>query len=408
MISGAGVDTTTISDLVKRVYSDKEVENLQNMEAVTLSKFAKSSKKPAGAGFYGAVLVQGNQRGMGAQNELEALRTPASQVPDQFTVLPKVFTNTIRLSGLSMEIANGNEESFADNFTFQMENGAKDSAKERNAQVFRDGSGKLAQVNGGISGATSLVFDNGIPTHFRVGTYIDVINSGVKEIDSIQITDVDVSTNTLTLASAQTCTNDMWIYREDTADNAPTDGKELAGLPRITDDGTDFASYEGIVRNGGGYVSLWKGLEIAAGGANLSDDLLQRAKARMLVLRGTKPKRIVSNTSQQRKYLTLTLPQVQFDPKNNRDSGMVQPMTWNGIPWDIDTDCGFDEIYMYDPEYVERFIVKDLHWDKKDGKALKWDNGYDAFIAYMKAYDNIGTCNPGGVMRITGLATPTF
>lgn len=404
----ASVDSTTINNLLKRVYSKDDVENLQNMAAETWPKLTKSSQKPNGQGLYGGALSQGNQRGQGSQNELEALRTPEYQVPQQWTVAPKIFTHTVRLSGLSMEIAHGNEDSFADNLTFQMDNGIKDATKDLNAQSFRDGSGKIAQVNGAVSGSTSLIFDNGIPTHFRVGMYIDVINSGVKEIDSIKISDVNFSTNTVTLASAQTCTDDMWVYREDTNDNAPTDGKEQAGFPRITDDGTDFSTYEGITRNGAGYVPAWKGLEIAAGSANLSDDLLQRAVAQQLIYAGTKPKKMISNTSQMRKYLSLTLPSVEYSQKENRDTGMTGKLAWNGIPWTIDTDCGFDEIYLYDPEYVKRFDVYDLKYDSRGGGVVKWDPGYDAYVAYAKYYGNIGTNNPRGMIRITGLATPTF
>lgn len=409
----AGSDFTTIADLVKQVYTKDAIEDLQNSAADTWSKIQKSDKKPNGEGLFGGALAAGNQRGLGAQNELEALRTPGHQVPEKYRIRPKIVTQICRVSGLALDVAKGNEDSFADNQTLEMDEGLKDAAKECNAQLFRDGSGKIAQVNGAISGATSLVFDHGVPTHFRVGMFIDVINSGTKEIDSVEVTDVDYSTNTLTLGTSSTCTDDMWIYREDVADNAPTDGKELSGFPRITDDGTDFASYENVVRSGSGYVSAWKGLEIAAGGVNLSDDLLQQGVARGKIYAGAKYDTIVSNTSQFRKYIALTLPSVQHDAGKKRDSGAGKGVeadsVWQGKKWVIDTDCPFDEIIMYSSEYVKRYDVRDLKFDDTDGKIIKWDSGYDAWIMFAKYYGDVGTNNPRkAALRFTGLATPTF
>lgn len=409
----AGSTFTTIADLVKQVYTKDTIENLQNTAADTWPKLKKSSKKPNGEGLFGGALSAGNQKGLGAQNELEALRTPGQQTPEKYRIRPKIITQICRLSGLAMEVAQGNEDSFADNQTLEMDEGIQDATKEINAQMFRDGSGKIAQVNGTISGSTSLVFDNGCPTHFRVGMYIDVINSGTKEIDSVEVTDVDFSTNTLTLGTSSSCTDDMYIYREDTADNAPTDGKELSGFPRITDDGTDFASYENITRSGSGYVSAWKGLEIAAGGANLSDDLLQQGVSRGKVYAGARYDTLVSNTSQFRKYIALTLPSVQHDPGKKRDSGAGKGVegdgVWQGKKWIIDTDCPFDEVIMYSSEHVKRHDVYDLRFDNTDGKVIKWDSGYDAFVMYAKYYGDVGTNSPRkAALRITGLATPTF
>ena len=404
-----GVDTSTVSGMAKRVYKDEDLKNLQNMSAETWPKLKKSSKKPNGSGVFGANITQGNQRGQGSQNELEALRTPANQVVNQYNIQSKVFTHTIRLSGLSLETLQGNEDSFSDNLTTQMDEGIKDATKELNAQCFRDGSGKLADVNGAVIASTSLIFDGGVPTHFREGMFIDTFDAGgVKQIDSIEITAVDVENSTVTLASAQSTDDDATVYREDTNDNAPTDGKEMAGFPRITDDGSDFATYEGIIRSGAGLINIWKGLEINASSANLSDDLLQRGRARMKVLRGTKPKRLCSNTSQERKYLATTLPSVEYNSAAKRDSDHVAELSWGGMKWVIDTDCGFDELYMFDPEYIERFDVYDLKFDDTDGNILKWDNGSDSFICYAKHYGNVGTKNPGAMLRFTSLATPTF
>lgn len=405
----AGVDwLLEINKNTKRVYVEKKIENLQNMAAVTFPKLVKSSKKLMGDGTYGGNVVEGNQKGQGSQNELEALRTPGKQKVAQYKVEPKTFTHAIRTSGLAMDMIEGNEAAFADNLVLQMDEGMKDSVKELNAQVFRDGSGTIALVNGSDT-STSLIFDNGVPTHFRVGMLIDVITAaGVKEVNGIEVTDINISTNTVTLASAQTFTDNSLICRAGVQDAAPTDGKEMAGFARITDNGSLFATYEGIIRTGAGFVSTWKGLEIDASGANLTDDILQRARLQAKVIAGTVINKVVANTSQERKYLSLTLPLVKFEGNENRDSAPTSNPKWYGIEWETDTDCGFSDIWMYDSKYINKFETKPLRFDDTTGQILKWDTGYDAFVAYAKYYGNIGTDRPRAMIRVKGLATPTF
>jgi hypothetical protein len=407
-------DTRTLDGLLKRVYTDEQIQNLQNMEAETFTKLKKSPRKLGGEGFFGPAHVQGNQRGQGSQNENERLRDPGTQVVKQWKIYPTIFTHTIRFSGLSLDMANGNEESFADNLTFQTDNGVKDSTKELNAQCYRSGSGVIALANGAGAATATVTFDNGIPTHFREGMYLDFVTAGgVKEVDSIELIDIDVANQTLTLASAQSWSDNARITRENTLDNVGDSpnayGKELAGLPYATDDGTLFASYENIVRNGAGAVPKWRGFTVDGLGVNISNDFLNRMRFRMKVLAGTNPKQVRSNTSQMRKYLDIVIPAIRFKKGEALDSqGSAEVPTWNGMEWKMDTDCGFDEIYMEDSDFFQKFECRPLRLDDTDGKILKWDNGTDGFVAYLKAYVQTGTENPKKGIRANRLNVPTF
>lgn len=402
-----GVDSSTIDGMLKKVYTSKSIENLQNMEDGTYKKLKISDKKPDGQGYTFGVNVKGNERGQGYQNELEALRTAGSQTPVQGVVLPKIATHTIRFSGLSLEIAEGGEESMADNVTFQVDEGIKDFAKMRNAAFFRDGTGKLAQVNGAVSSSTSVVVNNGVLTHLRVGMFIDAINSGgTKQISGIEILDVDIATSTITLASAQSCDDDCWIYREGTADNAPTDGKEIAGLKLITDDGTVLTIFEGINRT---TYPKFQGLQLAAAGANVSDDILQRADSRVLIQGNRKTTDVISSTSQFRKYLSIVTPMKEYKDYNAKmDTGYIPMPTWNGKTWHVDTDCQDDTVWLVNMQYLERYVTKDIHLDDKTGSRFRWDSGYDAFVTVVKNYENAGTRVPNTHIGVTGLAVATY
>ena len=402
-------DTTTATDLMKRVYTDGVIANLQNMEAETFPQMKKSSRKVGGEGFFGPAHVQGNQRGQGSQNENESLRETGTQVVKQWKIYPTVFTHKIRYSGLAMAMATGNESSFADILTFNNDNGFKDSTKELNAQCFRDGRGRIAQVNGAVASSTTVNFDNGVPTHFREGMFVDMVNAGgTKQINSIEVVDIDVGAKTITLASAQSCDDDSWIYREDTNDNAPTTGKELSGYPAVSDDGSIFATFENIIRNGAGASPKWRGLTLTMTGQNISNDSLLRMLFRLKVLSGTKAKMVRSNTSQFRKYLDLVIPTIRTTPEGKMDTMSREVPTWNGMPWTIETDCGFGDIYLEDDDYIQKYEVFPLRLDQTDGKILKWDNNFDGFISYIKSYVQTGTENPRKGIRATALNEPTF
>jgi len=400
---------------LKNIYDKRKPEQLQNRECVTWNKLKKSALKPMGNGCFGAAISSGNQKGLGAQNELEALRTAGTQTADQWSVTPRVITDTIELSGLYMEVSKGNDASFADGLVLQMDEGLSDAQKELNAQLFRDGTGLIGRVNGAVTASTTVTVDAAILSHFQYGEPLDIYDSagtigslGTKQVSGVTISDIDLSAGTIELASAQTIDDDGYIFRQSVADNTAT-GKEISGLPLITDDGTDSSTYEGVTRTGSGYVAAWKGLEIAMSSANLSDDAMQKAVARQLVYSGKKASAVVSSTSQYRKYLTSTLPQVRYEKGETRDSGVTSVPTWNGMPWLVDTDCGNDEVYFLNFDYIEKFEVYDLKYDSTNGKILKNKDGKDSFYAYAKYYGNVGTRNPrAAAIRLTGLAEATF
>ncbi len=393
-----------LSALAKRVYSKKKIEKLIQEVAVTYDGLTKASDKLGGAGVYGGAIYQGNEAGQGSQNEYEALRTPDRQEVLQWNVQPKVFTHTIMISGLAMSMLEGNEESFANSFTLQMDQGLKDAAKELNAQTFRTGDGKLGTC-AVVSGSATVTLKSGVATHFRPGMLLDFYNSTTLEVTGAVVKSVDYGTGTygtVTLASAITATADDAIYRTGVNSNAPTDGKEIAGFPRITDDGSTFSAYEGVTRLNGTWA--WKGLELDASSANLSDDFLQRMYMTMFSYSGKKPNTMVSNTTQLRKYMALTLPQVRYEEGSKRDTSFPEKRIWNGMEWIVDLDCGFGDIYMYDKSYIYKFENRPLSFDSSNGNIIKWNPGYDAFIAFAKTYSNIGTDVPRAMIRGKSLA----
>jgi hypothetical protein len=402
-----------LNKLAKIVYSKKRPEKLVQEDARTYPKLMKSAEKLGGAGVYGGSIYQGNEAGQGSQNEYEALRTPEKQEVVQWNVQPTVFTHTIMLSGLAMDMLEGNEESFANSFTLQMDQGLRDGGKELNAQCFRTGSGRLAKVNGVVSGSQSVYVDTGIITHFRPGMRLDAYLSGTTtlEVANLKVTAIDYANSLLTVAAnggagtTTSLTDNDDLYRSAVLTNAPTNGKELSGFPRITDTGASFSTYEGIARTGGSLVWAWLGLQQDASNANLSDDFLQRMYMTMYTYTGKFPNKMIINTTQTRKYLALTLPSVRYEGGENRNTAAADENgRWRNLEMTIDPDCGFDEVYMYRSDFIYKFERRPLNFDSTDGKIIKWNPGFDAFIAYAKAYTQIGTDFAKAMIRGYNLA----
>lgn len=412
--SGSNIDF-----YLKTVYDDEGVKDLENMEPLTWNMLQTSSKKIGGLGFQFPVKTQGNQANLGATNENENNPTGGNQVGTDGLITPKIVKQAVRMSGLAIEKAkNTGEEAYAETITYQLDAGIRDHVKELNQESFRSGTGIIAVVNGAVSASTSVVFDNGIATHFRIGMKLAFYNSSTLEATNRQVSDVDLSTNTITLDSTVTLTDNDNIYRYidgvgDTKTDAPAGGKELSGLPLLTDDGTITTTYENINRSTN---PAFQGITLDFNSANLSDDALQRGIARVKVISGFNhgpgKSLIVSSTGQFRKYMSILTPAREYvvmgDKQPKMDSSGSSMPSWMGIEWNVDTDCGQDEIYILNKEDVKKFTLYNTRYDDTDGKILKYVSQADAFYAYSKSYNNLGGELPNTHVRYSDLAVPTF
>lgn len=403
------VDAGTISGILKRVYSPEAIEDQQNRQYITWSKIEKSPSKPTGLGFFGSVLLAGNQEGLGSQNELEALRTSGQQRPEQYIIRPKILTDTIQFSGLSLEIAKGNEEAFANNLTFQTDESLRDAFKELNGQLFRDGSGVLTLVNGAVVESTTIVMDNvQYLKQFEKLDIFDAATNTIKEASGVQILDINPVTNTIVVDIPVTVDDNAFVYRQFVHDGAPVDGKELAGLKLAVDDGTVAATYEGIPRTGAGGFPNWRGTLVSnSPSVNITNDILQRTIMRIKVAGAPEPDMLIAHPQQTRKYLDVVVPLKRFDKTGSLDSGYTN-LEWNGKPWMEDTDCPTDVVYYMNKAYFRKYEVHGLKLDDQNGQTLKWNPGFDSFIAYLKYYGNLGSQRPNALGRLEGLVVPQF
>lgn len=194
-------------------------------------------------------------------------------------------------------------------------------------QAYGDGTGKLATVNGTQTG-TTITFDDVI--YLKPGMVVDTYDSTgtTRDEDSVTINSIDRVNNQATFATSISVTDNDIVVREETKVSAPSDGKEIAGLKLIIDDGTVATTFQSLSRS---TYPILRGNVINAGSVNLTNDLLQRAADEASIIGDGRIDMLISRHGQRRKYLDLTTPDKRF-LDNKLDRG-YQKISWNNLDW---------------------------------------------------------------------------
>lgn len=403
-----------VNYLLKTVYTTEKVKDVVNRKAPTLKRLGNSSRRPGGKGFQFPLDTKGNQLNLGATNFGQSLPDGGLQEGVQGLILPKETVQVVNITGYDIQRGKQDYEAYADTLMHNLDKGLEDHNKDLNQQIFRTGSGIIAQVNGAVSGSNTVTFDNGIPTHIMIGMKLNFYAGNTFEDYGI-VTDVDFSNNTFTLNRNITVSNNANFYRVvgniDTKTSAAT-GKELNGLPLYTDDGSLATTYEDINRSTN---AQFQGIAIDKNGANLTDDMLQSMRTRIKIQSGVdmtaSTHMLITNPMQTRKYMSILTPAREYmvtgktQPQMD-SSGDVAP-TWMGMEWVEDTDCGFNEIYIINRTDFKKYVLYDTKYDDDNGGILKW-NGKDASVAFSKSYMNVGGEQPNSSARLYNLAVPAY
>lgn len=373
----------------------------QNKAAFLYKMLPKSIYKPKGTGFYPAVSVAGNQQGGRAITESEALPTAGNETVVQFTISPKVLAWVVQITGLARAVSEGDEASFATGLIRQLDEALENFIKDLNRQAYGNGQGTLA-VKSGTSTSATQTFDDVI--YLKPGMVVDSYDSTgtTRGNNSATISSVDRANNQATFSAAITLTDNDILVKEEILVSAPTGGKEIAGTKLIIDDGTEATSFQGQSRT---TYPLLEGNVISAGSVNLTNDLLQRAADEVSIVGDGRIDFLIMRHGQRRKYLDITVEDKRF-LADKLDRG-YQYLFWNGLKIYIDVDCPKNEIIGITQKYLERFEVRGIHLADDDNAILKWNGTADIFLAYYRAYTNLGSLKPNAHFRLTELNEPT-
>lgn len=398
------MSTTILSDLdglLKRHYSSGFVAAQQNFLADFMSMLPAATEKMGGedGAFRFPVNLQRAQNG-GAQNENESFRDNQTATRKQSTIAAKINIWPVELTGFAITMSKSQVDAFVSGLESEFEDKLTAMKKDMNRQAFGVGTGTLSLVNGALVASTALVVDS--VQYFFPGMRIDIFNAAgtVKQASAVLISSINETTLTLTLALAVTVDDNGIIVRQKVKDSAPADGKEMMGLFGITDDGTEFVTFQNISRT---TFDVWDGSITDAAGASITNDILQRSIDKGERRSGRGIDTILSHRNQRRQYLNLTTPLKRFQD-SKLDSGWSS-LDWNGMSWKVSHDCQRDVVYAFPMKDIQRFEMNGIKLDDTEGSTIHRISRTDTFEAYYKHYGNIGTKYPSSCVRLDNLAT---
>ena len=389
-----------LDGLLKRHYSGNYVSNQQNFIPDFIMTLPKATEKQGGedGAFRFSVNLQRSQNG-GAQNENESFRANETATRKQSTIAAKINIWAVEITGFALTMSKSQVDAFVSGLESEFEDKLTSMKKDMNRQAFGTGNGVLTLVNGAVS-STAVVVDS--VQYFFPGMKIDIFNAAgtIKDADAVVISSINEGTLTLTMASSVTVENNGIIVRQKVKDNEATDGKEIMGMFGLTDDGTEFTTFQGLSRS---TFDIWKGSITDAASATITNDFLQRAIDKGERRSGRGIDSIVSHRNQRRQYLNLVTPQKRFND-DNLDAGF-KTLDWNGMAWKVSHDCQREVVYAYPKKDCQRYEAHAIKLDDTEGKTLHRISRSDVFEAYYKHYGNIGTKYPASIVRLDNLAT---
>jgi hypothetical protein len=355
--------------------------------------------------------MTGNETG-GAINETQAFQDPGNFNPQNPVILPKTNVIPIAVTGNSIELSKNDVQAFAASQDAIMTDGQKRLVSEINRQGLGKGTGQMSLANGAGVAATALIVDNALP--FRRGMRLDLWTAlppalggaGTKEVSGATITAVNYNTNTLTLDSAQTWTDNDIIVLYTVLDNPPTGGKEITGVQAICDTTAFSTTFEGLSVTTN---PEWVGNVVAASNNNsvpVSQDLLQQTYNRIRSVGGGNPNYLISNNGQQRTFMNTELQKVRYEP--TKVEGGATVLKWMDMEWLYDKDYDLNEVGMYDLNHVEKLQTREMFLADYSGNTAYQVVGYDQIGMYYKYVANLATDKRNAHGRLTGLSEPTF
>ena len=399
-------DATALDAAFKRNYNagSEVMKQQQNLKAKLFDMFPISPLKPSAQGIFNPVVVQGNETG-GAINEQEGFADTEPVVPIQPSITSKLIVWPWQITGTVMDLSETDKVAFARGLDLTMEDNIGRAMSDRNRMSVGTGTGQITLANGAGAASTSLIVDDPFP--FRQGMFIDAWTAlaGTKQIIGIEVTGINLSTSTLTLASAQTWSDNAIICKREKLDGvtSATNAKEMMGFRGIADTNEFSTTFQGQSAT---TYTIWRGNVVGAGTAPVSQDLLQRAYNRTGIVGGEKPDTLISNYGQARTYLNTQLTQTRYEP--GKVTGGNVELKWGTMTWMVDFTYPLNEVGFLVKNGIEVFQVREMALSQLNGNRYYQIVGRDAIGGYYRWRGNMGTWKRNNQTRLTELTEPTF
>lgn len=411
----ATITSSTAGELLKRLYSNDEIQDLINLTHPALEAAAREgSAQLGGSGFYFPARTR-SAHGHAYISESDDLPAGRQSTVKQAVVSPTVFAGVVQLTGLSMAVSQGNAAAFARVFDENVQETLKAMAAYKEGALFRDGAGLLTQFNGAVatSAGPHTVDDVGF---LREGMVVDIIDDAgtTRHNTDLTIDVVDWVNRQITFSTAVAAAvddNDRIFIADSQANSGALVNKEPIGL-----EGSLLASgtYLGIDR---AVEANWRSSSLAASGL-FDEDIVLRATQRVRQESGvplssmTKSFKILCHPTQLNLLFKLTIPRIQYSGNQVFDLGYGGDgnIKFGGMGFVTSDQCPTNVAYLGDWQYSQSLYTPGgrLHIDTEyNGAQLKWVATKDQGLVFMKEYCAFAVKKPVAFCRITGLTDAT-
>ncbi len=410
----ATITSSSLGELLKRLYASWEIEQLVNLTYPVLNDCAKKgSAQLGGSGFFFPVRTAAAE-GHAYIDEDQTLPAGRQSTVLQAVVQPTVHAGVVQLTGLSMAVSSGNAMAFARSFDENVQQTIEAMSAYKEGALFRDGSGLLTQFNGNPGTTGALVVDD--PAFLRAGMEVDIIDDTAftRHNTDVRVQSVDWANQTVTFEDAIVAgvdDNDRIFITDSQAGSgtgAPIN-KEPIGL-----EGSLLATgtYLGIDRAS---VQNWQAGGIPAS-AFFDEDVLLRARTRItqesgIPLAGMANRfKVLCHPMQVDVLFKLAIPRIRYSGNDQFDLGNSENVSFGRTKFVTSYLCPPAVAYLGDFQYSQALYTPngELHIDTEyNGSTLKWVSTQDVGLVFVKEYCAFAVKRPNAFVRISALTEAT-
>lgn len=397
---GTQATEASVSAILKEVYPGA-IEDELNNEIAAWAVLDKEKVTIDGQGQHVVRPFRTNRnQGFGARNDTDLLPLSGNQTLANAKINMSSNYMVGQITGRVMRTSYGNDAAFENALEEEIRFSLTDIATEIGRQIY-NGAGQLTTVNGTVTSSTSVIVNN--VQYLAVGMYVQFWKTdGTNETTNdstlptgyvgTQITAITASTNTITVATAQTLTTGDGVSRA-ASNTGFTTTKELNGFDTTIDDGTDYSGrlYFGVDRSAN---PILYGNRFNASGVT-TESLMQQAVDQARQIGGGITDIIFCDYASRRTYSALLTslkrypvegiraPEFAGGLSTSKDlrTQLGEGLSFSGAPVVPSRQAPPKKMWFLETNSWKIFQQSEIEWIMNDGSILHplLVNGYDAY-----------------------------
>jgi len=350
--------------------------------------------------------------------------TPGKQQYDDWEIPCKFAHGSIRLTAQVINASLKSKGAFARALGSEIDGLVEDMSNYRGRAVWGFGKGVLCLVNGDPGTTTTITVDaphgvagsvNGA-RFIQPGMFVAFINPGTGAIRAGGARTVDTvaaagtSFDITAACDAAVGDNDYVVIamQSDTSDvNETTYDREIMGMLGLVDTTTYVSTLHAIDRSAspGNYL---QSVAIASVGA-LSADVMQRALDTVHQKARGKTDAIWCEHAVRRAYQVMLENDRRYmsaslvRPDGGTAAAKGKDLDFGGIPIKTDKDAPYGMMFGLQYDTFTHWTLTEGQWADDHGSILRFVDGYDAYEAVYRVFDNIGCEAPQRNWKLSGI-----